>query len=320
MDCQRTPISVLQDHCTRLGFVVDYQLMSVEGYVHAPTFAYRVKVGDDITATATGQSKKKAKHAAALIALKMLADKVNIPVAERGDLNISIAQFVGSEAQQKKEEEDIKSSSSDNPVGKLQEHCMKKRWPPPQYDKCQESGLPHERTFTMICELSNMDLSVYGSGRSKKIAKRMAAQEMLQLLETKKLYDPNTNNQFWCDIDTNIIQFDEHMENDLTYYEKLLEFAKKTECCIEFVELDTENENDCRCLMHLMKQDKRQIGIPLMSCYGKSGTMEDAKKEAIRQAMLFMPLMKAACPPSNNISYRFAEKALFATTLGLPIE
>lgn len=38
-----------------------------------------------------------------------------------------------------------------NPIGWLQELCMARRWPPPQYETELEVGLPHERQFTIAC-------------------------------------------------------------------------------------------------------------------------------------------------------------------------
>lgn len=73
-----------------------------------------------------------------------------------------------------------------NPVGKLQEICMKKRWRPPTYDTIEEIGLPHERVFTMTCQIEHTDVNVKvtGRGKSKKQAKRSAAHEMIAKLES----------------------------------------------------------------------------------------------------------------------------------------
>jgi len=54
----KTPISFLQEQCAKKGVTPKYDLMSIEGAVHEPTFVYRVSVGE-ITATGSGQSKKK---------------------------------------------------------------------------------------------------------------------------------------------------------------------------------------------------------------------------------------------------------------------
>lgn len=43
-----------------------------------------------------------------------------------------------------------------NPVGALQELCMKLRWRPPFYETVIEEGLPHERTFGISCLVNNL--------------------------------------------------------------------------------------------------------------------------------------------------------------------
>jgi dsRNA-specific ribonuclease len=191
-----TPISVLQELCSQHleGMSPEYQLLSVEGVVHAPTFIYRVQIGD-IVATARGQSKKKAKHAAALAALESLSGKYG-DVPGLDFVMSSASTFVG-DPQSEKQTEETGTGNECNPVGKLQEVCMKKRWRPPNYDTTQELGLPHERVFTMTCEIEHLKIhvKVKGTGRSKKLAKRNAAQEMLSKLEELGLFDPNTVSQ-----------------------------------------------------------------------------------------------------------------------------
>lgn len=68
-----------------------------------------------------------------------------------------------------------------NPIGWLQEMCMSKRWPPPFYKMEHEEGLPHERVFTISCQV--LKLSQTGTGKSKKLAKRVAAHKMWQALQ-----------------------------------------------------------------------------------------------------------------------------------------
>lgn len=74
------------------------------------------------------------------------------------------------------------SKINGNPIGWLQELCMARRWPPPCYETEDEVGLPHERQFTIVCLVS-----IYretGCGKSKKIAKRLAANKMWQKLQS----------------------------------------------------------------------------------------------------------------------------------------
>lgn len=60
---------------------------------------------------------------------------------------------------------------------------MQRRWPPPSYETETEVGLPHERLFTIACSILNY--REMGKGKSKKIAKRLAAHRMwVRLQET----------------------------------------------------------------------------------------------------------------------------------------
>lgn len=67
--------------------------------------------------------------------------------------------------------------------------CMSRRWPPPTYETETEVGLPHERLFTIACTILNF--REVGKGKSKKIAKRMAAHKMWTRLQET----PIDNNQ-----------------------------------------------------------------------------------------------------------------------------
>ncbi|XP_077556383.1 protein Loquacious-like isoform X1 [Haemaphysalis longicornis] len=211
---QKTPISILQELCARNCLTPEYKLLSVEGAVHAPTFMYRVQVGD-VVANATGQSKKKSKHAAARVILeKLLADdgpfaKYRAAVMEdlpSMDATDVVATAVGEMAPSNNglpgssplvggaplagggstgtgssagtEEDGI----AGNPVGELQELCMKLRWRPPFYETVIEDGLPHERTFGISCLVNN--LNEMGKGKSKRLAKRQAAKKMIELIKT----------------------------------------------------------------------------------------------------------------------------------------
>lgn len=72
-----------------------------------------------------------------------------------------------------------------NPVGWLQEMCMSRWWPPPSYEMVHQEGLPHERLFTIACEV--LKHREVGIGNSKKLAKRMAAHKMWQGLQDMPL-------------------------------------------------------------------------------------------------------------------------------------
>ncbi|GIY26535.1 RISC-loading complex subunit tarbp2 [Caerostris extrusa] len=174
---QKTPISLLQELCAINGINPEYQLMSVEGAVHAPTFMYRVRV-NEVVATATGQSKKKAKHAAAKAALEALLTKEggfqdgfasDGVLVNAENLNEIIAEAAVVPA--------VDENCSKNPVGALQELCMKMKWQPPYYETEKATGLPHEKIFSIMCMVDSFQTS--GEGKSKRLAKRQAADKML---------------------------------------------------------------------------------------------------------------------------------------------
>uniref|UniRef100_A0A182XG93 DRBM domain-containing protein n=1 Tax=Anopheles quadriannulatus TaxID=34691 RepID=A0A182XG93_ANOQN len=176
----KTPISVLQELLSRRGITPQYDLIQVEGAVHEPTFRYRVSYQDK-DAMGTGKSKKEAKHAAA----KALIDKltgsifldhpaVYMNVHKPEVVNVHTNNNVNGEEE-----------PTGNPIGWLQEMCMARRLPPPTYETETEEGLPHERQFTIACVVLNY--REVGEGKSKKIAKRQAAQRMWQRLQDQPL-------------------------------------------------------------------------------------------------------------------------------------
>jgi RISC-loading complex subunit TARBP2 len=112
--------------------------VQIEGAVHEPSFRYRVSFGDK-EAMAVGRSKKEAKHAAA----KALIDKLtgmNISdqfYQTKGNLSSNGG---GSGAASISNANFDEKSNMNNPIGLLQEFCMQKHWPPPQYQVEVEVG------------------------------------------------------------------------------------------------------------------------------------------------------------------------------------
>eukprot|EP00092_Neocalanus_flemingeri_P038031 GFUD01041400.1.p1 GENE.GFUD01041400.1~~GFUD01041400.1.p1 ORF type:complete len:356 (-),score=137.13 GFUD01041400.1:30-1097(-) len=168
----KTPVSLLQELYVRCGQTPKYDLVQIEGAVHEPTFKYRVTIGQFV-ATGSGQSKKKAKHSAAKAILDKLIGAQNSGKAPVGQPTIpDLATEILSP---------YDDGIQGNPVGVLQELCMTRRWPPPTYDLSHEEGLPHERSFTIHCIIEDKHTET-GAGKSKKLAKRQAANKMIQKL------------------------------------------------------------------------------------------------------------------------------------------
>lgn len=163
----KTPISYLQELCTKRGITPQYDLVANEGAVHEPTFIMRVTVGD-ISANGKGSSKKKAKHSAAQAALNQVLGVPNGQAGAGGDAVVnSVAHSQGT----------VEGDGVGNPVGELQELTQKKLMKPPIYEFTSEQGPPHARDF--VCTVKLGKIQEKGSARSKKTAKRIAAQNML---------------------------------------------------------------------------------------------------------------------------------------------
>lgn len=163
----KTPISYLQELCTKRGITPQYDLVANEGAVHEPTFIMRVTVGE-INAQGKGSSKKKAKHTAAQAALNQIQGVPNGQTPAGGDASSTnnVQTPVAADG-----------DAIGNPVGELQELTQKKLMKPPIYDFTSEQGPPHAREF--VCTVKLGKIQEKGSARSKKTAKRIAAQNML---------------------------------------------------------------------------------------------------------------------------------------------
>ncbi|XP_055683735.1 interferon-inducible double-stranded RNA-dependent protein kinase activator A homolog isoform X1 [Lutzomyia longipalpis] len=165
----KTPVSILQELLSRRGITPTYELVQIEGAIHEPTFRYRVSFNDK-DAMGAGRSKKEAKHAAA----KALIDKLTGQSTLAGEqMEAALESTLGPSS--------FDDKVMGNPIGWLQEMCMARRWPPPTYETEMEVGLPHERQFTIACTV--LKYREVGQGKSKKIAKRIAAHKMWTRLQ-----------------------------------------------------------------------------------------------------------------------------------------
>lgn len=166
----KTPISFLQELCTKRGITPQYDLIANEGAVHEPTFVFKVTAGEYV-GTGKGTSKKKAKQNAALSVLNQM-----MGIASNGSATVvedysQVVPGTGSAG----------DGLSGNPVGELQEMTQKNLWAPPVYEFTSEQGPPHAREF--VCTVKLGRVNEQGVGKSKKIAKRNAATAMISMLK-----------------------------------------------------------------------------------------------------------------------------------------
>ena len=76
---------------------------------------------------------------------------------------------------------DIDSSLKD-PKTRLQEYLQARQQALPRYAVSQTTGKSHEQTFTVNCELEDLDLRSQGRGSSRKKAEQQAARKILDKL------------------------------------------------------------------------------------------------------------------------------------------
>ncbi|XP_039296688.1 RISC-loading complex subunit tarbp2 isoform X4 [Nilaparvata lugens] len=266
----KTPVSVLQELLSRRGTTPKYELVQVEGAIHEPTFRYRVSVAPDVVAQGTGRSKKEAKHTAAKAVLDSL-------IAGGGG--------GGGGAVVVEEEERVQVSHNSsfeqqkmmgNPIGLLQELCMSRRWPPPSYETEHEEGLPHERQFTICCLVYKY--KEIGTGKSKKLAKRQAANKMWVKLKDM----PIENNQysFEDDEESAVLKF-----QAFNYVQFLQEIASEQQFEVTYVDIEEKSiTGKCQCLVQLST-------LPVAVCHGQGATSKEAQTQAALNALEYLKIM-----------------------------
>ncbi|XP_076266331.1 protein Loquacious-like isoform X5 [Rhynchophorus ferrugineus] len=267
----KTPVSVLQELLSRRGITPKYELLQIEGAIHEPVFRFRVFLNNDFVATGTGRSKKDAKHTAAKNLLDLLVGKQSPEQANQSNgtpgANDITAQVVSP----------FDDKVMGNPIGWLQEMCMSKRWPPPFYEMEHEEGLPHERQFTIACQV--LKFREVGTGKSKKIAKRVAAHKMWQALQDMPL---ECNYLMMIESDEETVNL---ASKDFNFVQFLQEIASEQNFEVTYVDIEEKSLADrCQCLVQLST-------LPVAVCFGNGKTPKDAQSNAAHNALEYLKIM-----------------------------
>ncbi|XP_038645226.1 interferon-inducible double-stranded RNA-dependent protein kinase activator A homolog A-like [Scyliorhinus canicula] len=167
----KTPISQLQEYCTKNGKNPQYELVKSEGQAHLPSFIFRATVGE-VSCTGQGQSKKAAKHKAAAAVLNVL---------NGGTLQDFVCDAISYALPNSEPITSKQPHNPPNPIGTLQELVVHKGWRLPEYSVAEESGPAHKKEFTITCTVEKIVET--GCSTSKKSAKRNAAEKMVAKLQ-----------------------------------------------------------------------------------------------------------------------------------------
>ncbi|CAG06952.1 unnamed protein product, partial [Tetraodon nigroviridis] len=173
----KSEISQVFEIALKRNLPVNFEVLKEEGPPHMKSFVVRVTVGE-FTGQGEGKSKKIAKKLAAAAVLGELKKLPHIPGVEKSLPRIK-----------KKNKSIIKLQTSPeygqgmNPISRLAQIQQAKKEKEPEYSMVTERGLPRRREFVMQVTVNGQ--SAEGMGPSKKVAKRNAAEKMLELLGYK---------------------------------------------------------------------------------------------------------------------------------------
>uniref|UniRef100_A0A1A8DG98 Double-stranded RNA-binding protein Staufen homolog 1 n=1 Tax=Nothobranchius kadleci TaxID=1051664 RepID=A0A1A8DG98_NOTKA len=173
----KSEISQVFEIALKRNLPVIFEVLKEEGPPHMKNFVVSVSVGE-FSGNGEGKSKKIAKKLAAAAVLCELKRLPHIPSVERKLPRIK-----------KKTKSIIKLQTSPeygqgmNPISRLAQIQQAKKEKEPEYALVTERGLPRRREFVM--QVTVCGQSAEGMGPSKKVAKRNAAEKMLELLGYK---------------------------------------------------------------------------------------------------------------------------------------
>uniref|UniRef100_A0A2I3GBN4 Double-stranded RNA-binding protein Staufen homolog 1 n=1 Tax=Nomascus leucogenys TaxID=61853 RepID=A0A2I3GBN4_NOMLE len=153
------------------------QVARESGPPHMKNFVTKVSVGEFV-GEGEGKSKKISKKNAAIAVLEELKKLPPLPAVERVKPRIK-----------KKTKPVVKPQTSPeygqgiNPISRLAQIQQAKKEKEPEYTLLTERGLPRRREFVMQVKVGNH--TAEGTGTNKKVAKRNAAENMLEILGFK---------------------------------------------------------------------------------------------------------------------------------------
>ncbi|XP_051887072.1 double-stranded RNA-binding protein Staufen homolog 1 isoform X3 [Pristis pectinata] len=176
-DLNKSEISQVFEIALKRNMPVNFEVIKESGPPHMKSFVTKVMVGE-FSAEGEGKSKKISKKAAAIAVLEELKKLPQLPTVEKVKPRIK-----------KKTKSIVKLQTSPeygqgmNPISRLAQIQQAKKEKEPEYTLMVERGLPRLREFVMRVKVGGQVAE--GMGPNKKVAKRNAAEKMLELLGFK---------------------------------------------------------------------------------------------------------------------------------------
>uniref|UniRef100_A0A8C2Q0H3 Protein kinase, interferon-inducible double stranded RNA dependent activator n=1 Tax=Cyprinus carpio TaxID=7962 RepID=A0A8C2Q0H3_CYPCA len=271
--CQeKTPVQILHEHGIKIGRAPVYELIQSDGDTHQPCFMLTVTIGE-ITCTGRGSTKKAAKHEAAEAALKLLKRDTQ-PNDQRDGFS-------------------PEAGDTSNPVGVLQELAMHRVWCLPEYVVCMETGPDHMKEFTVACRLEGLEES--GTGSSKKLARRAAAERMLGKLQSlsgsteitwsppSRVYVESLRQATGEKI--SLLRRTPLSLPNTDYIQMLLEISLELGFQVTYIDIDELTVNgQYQCLVELSTR-------PVTVCHGTGMTSSNAHNTAAHNALQYIKMV-----------------------------
>uniref|UniRef100_A0A8C0PD31 Double-stranded RNA-binding protein Staufen homolog 1 n=1 Tax=Canis lupus familiaris TaxID=9615 RepID=A0A8C0PD31_CANLF len=173
----KSEISQVFEIALKRNLPVNFEVARESGPPHMKSFVTKVSVGEFV-GEGEGKSKKISKKNAAIAVLEELKKLPPLPTVERVKPRIK-----------KKTKSIVRLQSNTdcgqgmNPISRLAQIQQAKKEKEPEYMLLTERGLPRRREFVMQVKVGNH--TAEGAGTNKKVAKRNAAENMLEILGFK---------------------------------------------------------------------------------------------------------------------------------------
>ncbi|KAM4622583.1 double-stranded RNA-binding protein Staufen homolog 1 isoform 2-T3 [Discoglossus pictus] len=173
----KSEISQVFEIALKRNLPVNFEVTKEAGPPHMKSFVTKVSVGDFL-GEGEGKSKKISKKNAAMAVLEELKKLPPLPMVEKMKPRIK-----------KKTKSIVKFPTNPdygqgmNPISRLAQIQQAKKDKEPEYMLITERGLPRRREFVMQVKVGNN--TAEGMGTNKKVAKRNAAENMLEILGFK---------------------------------------------------------------------------------------------------------------------------------------
>ncbi|XP_037034840.1 double-stranded RNA-binding protein Staufen homolog 2 isoform X1 [Bradysia coprophila] len=186
----KSPVSLVHEMALKRDLTVSFEVISEKGPPHMKIFVTGCRVGD-ITTEAEGNGKKLSKKRAAEAMINKLKE---LPPSSPIAPIVRVKQIKRKPLPTKKKTRNlIKESDEDseglNPISRLIHIAQTRKAKEPVYTLVEERGAPRRREFTM--EVSCVKQTAQGTGQTKKLAKRQAAQNLLISLGYTVRASPN---------------------------------------------------------------------------------------------------------------------------------